>query len=236
MASTYTELIERLRDSAKIEQASCESEGIYDSGHAKMLRAAADAIETLSNGINAYYEEAFKRSHELSCARERIDELEDEKTVIENRLLRLLRSETIREYDKVNPRHGGFVLDIEGLDRRMQELIETEERCAAADAPVYVATRSDILQRAARRECADDCFEALADMWSAYSRKHFSAQDVAMMLALLHIVRIGRGYASEESFADLAGYAACGGEYWAKLHAAAQMACCASAADELAAD
>lgn len=106
----------------------------------------------------------------------------------------------------------------------------------AADAPVYVATRKDILQQAARRECADDCFEALADMWTAYSRKHFSAQDVAMMLALLHVVRIGRGYGSEESFADLAGYAACGGEYWAKYHAAAQMACCAEEVDDLAAD
>jgi hypothetical protein len=36
--------------------------------------------------------------------------------------------------------------------------------------------------------------------------------DVAMMMALLKIARIQSGTATEDSFVDLAGYAACGGE------------------------
>ena len=38
------------------------------------------------------------------------------------------------------------------------------------------------------------------------------AKDVAMMMALLKIARICTGTGTEDSFIDLAGYAACGGE------------------------
>jgi len=40
-------------------------------------------------------------------------------------------------------------------------------------------------------------------------------EDVAMMMALLKIARIRNGGGSGDSFVDLAGYAACGGEIWA---------------------
>ena len=40
-------------------------------------------------------------------------------------------------------------------------------------------------------------------------------EDVAMMMALLKIARIKNGGGSGDSFVDLAGYAACGGEIWA---------------------
>ena len=36
--------------------------------------------------------------------------------------------------------------------------------------------------------------------------------DVAMMMALLKIARIQSGTGTDDSFVDLAGYAACGGE------------------------
>lgn len=41
-------------------------------------------------------------------------------------------------------------------------------------------------------------------------------EDVAMMMALLKIARIKNGGGSGDSFVDLAGYAACGGEIWAE--------------------
>lgn len=41
-----------------------------------------------------------------------------------------------------------------------------------------------------------------------------SAMDVSMMMALLKIARIRNGGGSGDSFVDLAGYAACGGEIW----------------------
>ena len=39
--------------------------------------------------------------------------------------------------------------------------------------------------------------------------------DVSMMMALMKIARIRNGGGSGDSFVDLAGYAACGGEIWA---------------------
>ena len=55
-------------------------------------------------------------------------------------------------------------------------------------------------------------FLKIADLWSAYYGVPFSANDVAMMMALLKIARISTGTATEDSFVDLAGYAACGCE------------------------
>ena len=42
MANEYIKLICQLRDSAKLEQATCEADGIEISGHVEMLRAAAE--------------------------------------------------------------------------------------------------------------------------------------------------------------------------------------------------
>ena len=49
-------------------------------------------------------------------------------------------------------------------------------------------------------------------MWSAYAGIVFSKENVAIMMALLKIARIATGTATEDSFVDLAGYAACGCE------------------------
>lgn len=56
-------------------------------------------------------------------------------------------------------------------------------------------------------------FDAIADLWNAYlGKKTVDAVDVSMMLALLKIARIKTGVGTADSFVDLAGYAACGGE------------------------
>lgn len=55
-------------------------------------------------------------------------------------------------------------------------------------------------------------FQTIADLWSAYKGISFSAVDVAMMMSLLKIARIRSGGGTGDSFVDLAGYAACGGE------------------------
>ena len=55
-------------------------------------------------------------------------------------------------------------------------------------------------------------FQIIADLWSAYFQQKFTSADVAMMMALLKIARIKSGTGTEDSFIDLAGYAACGGE------------------------
>lgn len=63
----------------------------------------------------------------------------------------------------------------------------------------------------------EDNFGHIARLWEAYMGIEFSSVDVAMMMALLKIARIASGHATEDSFIDLAGYAACGGEIHA-LH------------------
>ena len=86
-------------------------------------------------------------------------------------------------------------------------------------------TREKILDKAKECVCGqreqdygspEDNFGKIAALWSAYCGWGFTAQDVTMMMALLKIARIKSGTATEDSFVDLAGYAACGGEIAAK--------------------
>lgn len=81
--------------------------------------------------------------------------------------------------------------------------------------------RAEILQTAEKMVCGhreqdygspENSFQAIADLWSAYLEEEVTALDVAMMMALLKIARIKTGTATNDSFVDLAGYAACGGE------------------------
>jgi len=82
-------------------------------------------------------------------------------------------------------------------------------------------TRAETLDRAKQCVCGqrvneygslEDNFQLIADLWSAYKNTEFTATDVAMMMALLKIARIKTGTATEDSFVDLAGYAACGAD------------------------
>ncbi len=82
-------------------------------------------------------------------------------------------------------------------------------------------TRKEILDYAEKCVCTnreqeygspENNFRCISDLWSAYKGVEFSPLDVSMMMALLKIARIKTGTAKEDSFVDLAGYAACGGE------------------------
>lgn len=61
-------------------------------------------------------------------------------------------------------------------------------------------------------------FRCIADMWSAYLRRHdnipaelaLQPHDVAAMMSLVKISRIAWSPEKEDSWMDLAGYAACG--------------------------
>lgn len=81
--------------------------------------------------------------------------------------------------------------------------------------------RADILHTAEKCVCGqreqdygspENNFQIIADFWTVYKGVSFSANDVAMMMALLKIARIKSGGGTADSFVDLAGYAACGGE------------------------
>lgn len=55
-------------------------------------------------------------------------------------------------------------------------------------------------------------FGIIANLWSDYLDVEVTALDVAMMMVLLKVARIKNGGGSGDSFVDIAGYAACGGE------------------------
>ena len=82
-------------------------------------------------------------------------------------------------------------------------------------------SRAELLDKAKMCVCGhreneygspENNFSAIADFWSIYKGVEFSANDVAMMMALLKIARIKTGTTTCDSFVDLAGYAACGAE------------------------
>ena len=88
--------------------------------------------------------------------------------------------------------------------------------------------RADILDTAKKCVCGqreqdygspEDNFQTIANLWTAYMGVGFNSIDVAMMMALLKIARIRSGTGTDDSFVDLAGYAACGGEIATKRNA-----------------
>lgn len=104
---------------------------------------------------------------------------------------------------------------------------------AVADSEEW--TRESILDRA--RECVcgerdesyggpEDSFRTIALLWENYLNARPSdvlpgeigTEDVAVMMALLKIARLASNAGHMDSWVDLAGYAACGGEIAAKVH------------------
>lgn len=83
-------------------------------------------------------------------------------------------------------------------------------------------TRKEILRLAEQCVCNDrnrqygepeDNFSNIAKLWSAYLDIDIGAEDVAIMMCLFKVARLkGSCYQSKDSWVDLIGYAACGGE------------------------
>lgn len=81
--------------------------------------------------------------------------------------------------------------------------------------------RAEILEQAKTCVCGhreqdygspENNFGLIGRLWTAYLDTLVTAQDVAMMMSLFKIARIKTGTGTADSFVDLAGYAACGGE------------------------
>lgn len=88
-----------------------------------------------------------------------------------------------------------------------------------------MTTRREILEAAARCVCGDRdeqygtperSFELIAKLWEAYLRHPVSAVDVAAMMILFKVARAKGGVILNkntfDSWVDIAGYSACGGE------------------------
>lgn len=55
-------------------------------------------------------------------------------------------------------------------------------------------------------------FNRIADLWSAYLRTRLDAKDVALMMILLKVARAKNGAHRDDTYVDIAGYAALAGE------------------------
>lgn len=66
--------------------------------------------------------------------------------------------------------------------------------------------------RAATHGGAEDSFAAIADLWNAYLGTQMKPHDVCALMALLKIARIMGNSSHTDSWIDVAGYAAIGGE------------------------
>ena len=80
-----------------------------------------------------------------------------------------------------------------------KEVLEEADRCVNGDREQDYGT-------------PESNFGTIAEFWSSYLGLELAPVDVAMMMALLKISRIKNGGGTGDSFVDLAGYAACGGE------------------------
>ena len=217
MREEYKNLTAELRR-LSIEQRNIAQINGMCSKDADTIANAASVIESLGSELDKFADAAFK--------------LSQERDALEKRLRHLLESKTICKYDELWMHTGNYILDIAQLDEDMQRLeYLTADHSPAPAVSVGLdraTTRADILQRAA--ECVsgqreddygkpEDNFAKIADLWTAYSGYPFNSVDVAMMMALLKIARVSSGHGSEDSFVDLAGYAACGGEIYARRQA-----------------
>lgn len=67
----------------------------------------------------------------------------------------------------------------------------------------------------------EDNFRKIAELWSAYLSKEeavvLTAEDVAVMMILFKVGRLTTGGGSADTWVDIAGYAACGGEIATKV-------------------
>lgn len=132
------------------------------------------------------------------------------------------------------------------LLERFAKLQVENERLGALKTPTIEnfadeepSSRRDILRCAEKCVCGhreqdygspESNFQLIADLWNGYLGTKYrypdddkpinisplKPLDVSMMMALLKIARIKNGGGSGDSFVDLAGYAACGGEIWAE--------------------
>ena len=84
-----------------------------------------------------------------------------------------------------------------------------------------MSKRSEILHEAEKCICGqreqdygspEDNFTITAGLWTVYTGTKITQLDVAMMMVLLKVARIKNGGGSGDSFVDICGYGACGGE------------------------
>ena len=144
-----------------------------------------------------------------------------------------VRREKNKEINELKQQLQQVENDKKKLKYKIAELEELQTPTIENFTDEKPSTRSDILDQAKKCVCGqreqdygtpESNFQLIADLWTdylyptlGYPKKDaygIKSEDVAMMMALMKIARIRNGGGSGDSFVDLAGYAACGGEIW----------------------
>lgn len=166
-------------------------------------------------------------------------EIENEKLKQMNDDLEQERESLLKENDKLRYSFDDLSEENKKLRKRIDALKGRKESTSREDI-LDKAKECVCGQREQDYGSPESNFQLIADLWNGYlgntlskekrdfekelgvTHKHkelsvpweISAMDVSMMMALLKIARIRNGGGSGDSFVDLAGYAACGGEIW----------------------
>lgn len=118
-------------------------------------------------------------------------------------------------------RHGLRDLDQRQRDGGKQMKIEPITIPPMPEVKPAPSKRAAILHEAEKCICGqreqdygspESNFGIIANLWSDYLDVEVTALDVSMMMVLLKVARIKNGGGTGDSFVDIAGYAACGGE------------------------
>lgn len=81
-----------------------------------------------------------------------------------------------------------------------KQILEAAEKCVNGD-------------RDQKYGAPEDNFSEIAELWSIYLDSDIVASDVAIMMMLMKIARLKSSlHEDNDSWVDIAGYAACGGE------------------------
>lgn len=80
-----------------------------------------------------------------------------------------------------------------------ETILDTAKQCICADREAEYGTPQENLGR-------------IAALWSGYAAHDFTAHDVAIMMALVKVGRIASGKVKQDTYVDMAGYAALAGE------------------------
>lgn len=80
-----------------------------------------------------------------------------------------------------------------------ETILDTAKQCICTDREAEYGTPQENLGR-------------IAALWSGYAAHDFTAHDVAIMMALVKVGRIASGKVKQDTYVDIAGYAALAGE------------------------
>lgn len=127
------------------------------------------------------------------------------------------------EYVNANPREAAKLMGYEVVeDSKGVEIDPVKKAHSMTRKEILAAAEACVCGQREEDYCApEDNFRTIAELWQAYIKARcvgvgvfvdMLPEDVACMMALLKIARIAGGCGTDDSWVDLAGYAACGGE------------------------